>query len=104
MLQLSGKNIPLRQFIESAEKKHGPNFYRYNASSYNCQQFVNAMMEAGGIECAKDFVMQDASKLINSAGLSKTAKVVTDIAALAERAVLGHGRARKTKRKYVRKT
>lgn len=104
MLQLSGKNIPLRQFIESAEKKHGANFYRYNASSYNCQQFVNAMMDAGGIEGAREFVMQDASKLINSAGLSKGAKVVTDLAALAERAVLGHGRmARKTKRKYVRK-
>ena len=58
------------------------------------------MMNAAGIEGAKDFVMQDASKLINSAGLSKTAKVVTDIAALAERAVKGHGRARKSRRKY----
>lgn len=100
MLQLPGKNIPLRQFIEGGEKSQGVNFYRYNSSSYNCQAFVNGMMNAAGIEGAKDFVMQDASKLINSAGLSKTAKVVTDIAALAERAVKGHGRARKSRIKY----
>lgn len=100
ILQLSGKNIPLRQFIEGGEKAHGDNFYRYNSSSYNCQAFVNGMMNAVGITGAKDFVMQDASKLINSAGLSKGAKVVTDIAALAERAVLGHGRMARKSREY----
>lgn len=101
MLEVSGKNIPLRQFIEAGEKSQGANFYRYNATSYNCQQFINSMMNANGITGTSAFTMQDASKLINSAGLSKGAKVVTDIAALAERAVLGHGRARRTGQRYI---
>lgn len=99
MIEISGKNIPLRQFIEAGEKSQGVNFYRYNATSYNCQQFINSMMNANGITGTKEFTMQNASKLINSSGLSKGAKIVTDIAALGERAVLGHGRARKTRRR-----
>jgi len=39
------------------------------------------MMNAAGVEGVKYCVIQDASKLINSAGLSKTGKIVTDIAA-----------------------
>ena len=101
MIEVSGNNIQLRQFIEAGEKSQGVNFYRYNATSYNCQQFINSMMIANGITGTSAFTMQDASKLINSAGLSKGAKVVTDIAALAERAVLGHGRARRTGQIYI---
>ena len=102
MIEVSGNNIQLKQFIEAGEKAQGVNFYRYNATTYNCQQFIQSIMNANGITGTKDFVMQDASKLIQSTGLSKGAKVITDIAALAERAVKGHGRARKTGKKYIK--
>ena len=49
-------------------------------------------MQAGGITGTDNFVMQDATQLIKNSGLRRVAGVITDAAALGERAVKGHGR------------
>ena len=99
MLHVPVNNIRLKDFIENGEKKLGDNMYRYNATSYNCQNFIETLMTANGIAGTNAFVMQDASKLITSSGLSHGAKVITDVAALGERMIKGHGT-----KGYTRKT
>ena len=49
-------------------------------------------MNSSGITGTDNFVMQDATQLIKNTGLRRVAGAITDVAALGERAILGHGR------------
>ena len=49
-------------------------------------------MNSSGITGTDIFVMQDATQLIKNTGLKRLATGITDIAALGERAIYGHGR------------
>ncbi len=49
-------------------------------------------MNSSGITGTDNFVMQDATQLIKNSGLRRVAGAITDVAALGERAVYGHGR------------
>ncbi len=49
-------------------------------------------MNSSGITGTDAFVMQDATKLIKNTGLRRVAGAITDVAALGERAILGHER------------
>ena len=49
-------------------------------------------MNSSGITGTDNFVMQDATQLIKNSGLKRLATGITDIAALGERAIYGHGR------------
>ena len=60
-------------------------------------------MQAGGITGTDIFVMQDATQLTKNLGLRRVAGVITDAAALGERAVKGHGRAKCTCKPKPRK-
>ena len=91
MLVVDGKGVQLKEFILKGEAEQKENFYRYNSSSYNCQQFIRVMMESNGIMGTRDFVLQSADKLINSTSLAKGAKVITDVHALGQRFLYGHG-------------
>ena len=84
-------NVLLKEMFEKAEQS-GESFYRYNAVTANCQRFISVLMQAGGITGTDNFVMQDATQLIKNSGLRRVAGVITDAAALGERAVKGHGR------------
>ena len=95
-------NVLLKEMFEKAERssfadrraseQSGESFYRYNAVTANCQRFISVLMQAGGITGTDNFVMQDATQLIKNSGLRRVAGVITDAAALGERAVKGHGR------------
>ena len=85
-------NVVLKDMIEKAEQAGGDNFYRYNAVTANCQKFINVLMNSSGITGTDIFVMQDATQLIKNSGLKRLATGITDIAALGERAIYGHGR------------
>jgi len=91
MLKISC-NVLLKDFIEKAEKTGGETFYRYNAVTANCQKFVSVLLNSSGISGSDNFVMQDATQLIKNTGLRRVAGAITDVAALGERAILGHGR------------
>ena len=49
-------------------------------------------MNSSGITGTAAFVMKDATQLIKNTGLKRLATGITDIAALGERAIYGHGR------------
>ena len=85
-------NVVFKDMIEKAEKAGGDNFYRYNAVTANCQRFISVLMNSSGITGTDVFVMQDATQLIKNSGLKRLATGITDIAALGERAIYGHGR------------
>ena len=99
-------NVLLKEMFEKAERssfadrraseQSGESFYRYNAVTANCQRFISVLMQAGGITGTDIFVMQDATQLIKNSGLRRVAGVITDAAALGERAVKGHGRTKCT--------
>ena len=91
MLKLSC-SVLLKDMIEKAEQAGGDTFYRYNAVTANCQKFINALMNSSGITGTDAFVMQDATQLIKNTRLKRLATGITDIAALGERAIYGHGR------------
>ena len=95
-------NVLLKEMFEKAEQS-GESFYRYNAVTANCQRFISVLMQAGGITGTDNFVMQDATQLIKNSGLRRVAGTITDAAALAERAVKGHGRAKCTCKPKPRK-
>ncbi len=95
-------NVLLKEMFEKAEQS-GESFYRYNAVTANCQRFISVLMQAGGITGTDNFVMQDATQLIKNSGLRRVAGVITDAAALGERAVKGHGRAKCTCKPKPRK-
>ncbi len=85
-------NVVFKDMIEKAEQAGGDNFYRYNAVTANCQKFVSLLLNSSGITGADNFIMQDATQLIKNSGLKRLATGITDIAALGERAIYGHGR------------
>jgi hypothetical protein len=85
-------NVVLKDMIEKAEQAGGDTFYRYNAVTANCQRFISVLMNSSGITGTDNFVMQDATQLIKNSGLRRVAGAITDVAALGERAILGHGR------------
>ena len=91
MLKLSC-NVVFKDMIEKAEQAGGDTFYRYNAVTANCQRFISVLMNSSGITGTDVFVMQDATQLIKNSGLKRLATGITDIAALGERAIYGHGR------------
>jgi hypothetical protein len=85
-------NVVFKDMIEKAEQAGGDTFYRYNAVTANCQRFISVLMNSSGITGTDAFVMQDATQLIKNSGLRRVAGAITDVAALGERAILGHGR------------
>jgi hypothetical protein len=85
-------NVLFKDMIEKAEQAGGDTFYRYNAVTANCQRFVSVLLNSSGISGSDNFVMQDATQLIKNSGLRRVAGAITDVAALGERAILGHGR------------
>ncbi len=58
-------NSRIQEMIEKAEQAGGDTFYRYNAVTANCQRFINVLMNSSGITGTDNFVMQDATQLIN---------------------------------------
>lgn len=76
------KDVSLNEFIKKGIDKMGiKNFVRYSADELNCQNFVNSLLTANGLNSPEitKFVVQDVEKLLTP--LAKdVGQVVTDIA------------------------
>lgn len=87
--------VTLAQFLERAEKAGGPDYFKYDAFTNNCQMFVDLLLSANGINTpeAKAFVLQDAEALLRELPVyvSPVAKIVTNLAGLADVAIYGEG-------------
>jgi len=77
-------NLTLGTLLENTEKRMGPRYFRYNAKSNNCQDFIESVLLANGISERKylSFVKQDAHSIFKGKNiLRQTANSLTDIAA-----------------------
>lgn len=87
--------VTMRKLFEDAEKKVGADkLWIYDARTQNCQFFIKWMFSGtrGWNSSVEKFVMQDAEKVLEGMGLlGKIAKVVTDVAGVADVAMQGAG-------------
>ena len=74
----------LNKIIPALEKKHGQNFYRYDARTFNCQNFVLNILQESGVFGFDNFIYQDFSEAI-SRPLREASGVATDIKGLISR-------------------
>lgn len=96
-VDLRGKNITMKEFLEKGLKSVGPSFFRYSAFSNNCQDAVLQLLGANGLLTPelKIFVKQDTQKLVEQLPwyTKWVSETVTDAGHLAERAIRGKGNA-----------
>ena len=88
--------VTLNQMVSGAERLVGPSkLWVYDARSQNCQFFIQWLLKGCGRwtpELAK-FVMQDAVGVLKDLDfLGKAARVVTDVAGIADVAMQGAGK------------
>ena len=88
--------MTMNKLLMNAEKQVGAQkLWVYDARSQNCQYFVKWLFHLSGIgwnSTIESFVMQDAKKVLDGMGLlGKVAKVVTDVANVADVAPNGRG-------------
>ena len=87
------KNVTLNQLMEATKKYMGSNFLRYSAREANCQDMINSILTANGLnsETAKKFILQTPEQIFKH--LPKgTSGVMDKITGLASKAdVLLHG-------------
>jgi hypothetical protein len=88
--------LTMNKLLMNAEKQVGAQkLWVYDARSQNCQYFVKWLFHLSGIgwnSTIESFVMQDAKKVLDGMGLlGKVAKVVTDVANVADVAMNGRG-------------
>jgi hypothetical protein len=78
-------NLSIGQLLSNAKKRQGDNYYRYSASSNNCQKFIKDVFESNGINDKKyiTFIKQDTAEIFKNPNLRKFANTVTDGAAFA---------------------
>ena len=75
-------NKTFNEVIIMSEKKHGPNFYRYDFVKYNCQRFLlNITQELTGKNEFMNFIYQDFRQTI-SKPIRNAGGLLTDFAGL----------------------
>jgi len=80
-VDISNKNLTFNQVMLSAEKKHGKNFYRYDARTFNCQNFLLNILHESGVFGFDNFIYQDFRQSI-STPLREASGFATDIKAI----------------------
>ena len=81
-ININVSDLTLGDMLTKAVEKD-KNFWVYDAITNNCQNFVNNILSANGLNSAtaKKFILQEADELIGKdPRLSKAAKVITDLA------------------------
>jgi hypothetical protein len=92
--------VSVGELIRKGEK-YAPSasaFWQYDAVSQNCQYFIKWCLSGSGLwsSSLEKFVMQDVKSALKGLGfLEKAAKVVTDIAGIADVAMHGEGNKKK---------
>lgn len=82
--------LSIKMLLSNTKQLQGPKYYRYSASSNNCQDFIKAMFVSNGITDDRyiEFIKQDTEAIFkNNANLRKLANNVTDAAAIGNLAV-----------------
>lgn len=87
--------ITLGEMMDKAAQAVGPSFFQYDAFKNNCQLFIKNILDANGLSTPQinGFVMQDVSSLLQGLPhfVSPFARLVTNIAGLADFAIEGRG-------------
>jgi len=88
--------IPFGAFLEKARESVGPSFFQYDAFQNNCQIFVRNLLQANGLlnPQVEGFIMQDTLSLVQQLPdyVAPFARVVTNIAGIADRFIEGEGK------------
>ena len=88
--------IPFGVFMKNGAESVGPSFYQYDAFNNNCQIFVRNLLQANGLlnPQANAFIMQDSLSLAQQLPdyVPPFARVVTNIAGIADRFIEGEGK------------
>jgi hypothetical protein len=77
--------LSINMLLSNTKKKQGAKYYRYSASSNNCQDFISAMFSSNGMADSRyiEFIKQDTESIFkNNATLRKIANNATDAAAI----------------------
>jgi hypothetical protein len=96
-IPLQGKQVTIRDMINTASHGNESNFYKYKGGSNNCQKFVAEMVERNGLlpqeqESHQGLALQDSHHLISALpGGTYLANAVTNTAAVADRLLHGDG-------------
>jgi len=90
---LKGKTN-LKELMGNASRNDS-DFWQYDPSGKNCQQFVEDVVVRNKLETESKFERQDAKALIGSlGGLSDVPKLLTDVAAVGDRLIGGRVKCR----------
>lgn len=87
----------LNELLENTRKKIGDNaFFTYQSFKYNCQHFINAILDSNGINNpqAKAFILQDAGAILENMGddfayMRPLANSITDLGAAFNNLIYG---------------
>lgn len=84
--------VTLNELIDGAKKVLGDKYFKYDASTNNCQAYIMALLKGSGLGTAEDykFIKQDTEQIFK--GLGKTlalSNALTDIGARASVAMYG---------------
>lgn len=91
----SDRIITLNSMFSNAEKVERYHLWDYSASEFNCQRFIDKMLECSGLLSPElhKFIMQDANELIKSLpkGTNKIFNGITNTASWLRTKILGQG-------------
>jgi len=95
-IPLKGKDLTLKQMIDTASTGNETGFWKYRAGSNNCQRHTRDMIEKNGLlpdDIQPHLAVQDAKALADSlpAATHAIPNFVTDIAAVSDRLIHGDG-------------
>lgn len=87
--------ITLEEMMAKTQTFYGANYFKYDAFNDNCQKFINSILTANGLNTpqVEGFIMQDVETLLKRLPkfISPFARLTTNIAGLADRAIYGEG-------------
>lgn len=86
------KDLTFGQFIENGNKRQGNLYWKYSASSNNCQDFTIATLSANGLlnTQLKEFIKQDTKDLLPN-WVKEVADTITDAAHSVDKTLSGGG-------------
>lgn len=87
--------ITFEEMMAKTQTFYGANYFKYDAFNDNCQKFINSILNANGLSTPQTtgFIMQDVESLLKGLPdyISPFARLTTNIAGLADRAIEGEG-------------
>lgn len=94
-IDMKGKDLNLQEMFKTASEGNEKDFFRYRASSANCQNFTRDMIVKNGLlpdGAAEYLKLQNAHHLISAVPTgTHVANLITDSAAVADRLIHGDG-------------